>query len=186
MVEKPKEHPKTFTDSKGRKWTIEIGWGTMRRVKDKCGVDLNGFTLREGMADAQCKETLRRFTAFIYSPSDFPPVLMTILDSQIKAAGISEDEFMDGFETLAIIDAATNAFVQALADFTRCPHLGGAVRATMNMLTLAARKAEENSEVMLTMAEHEIDTRFKSALKNMSIVSPESPDANPKNLDPKE
>jgi hypothetical protein len=169
---------KTFADTKGRSWTMEIGWGTFRRVKAACGIDLESFSVRKDMTEAQQQEVIERFLALIYSSTDFPPVLMAILDSQMKAAGVSDADFMDGFETQESIDAVTNAFRQALADFTRDPLARMAMQKMMQGVEkaqkIAMKRMDQQTEAKLQEMETTLNAKIDLALKNASTDSAES------------
>lgn len=169
------EFPKTFTDNKGRAWTLQIGWGTFARVKEKCGLDLNSFTVRKDMSEAQQQEVIERFLALIYSSTDFPPVLMSILDSQMKAANVSEADFMDGFDSEESITAITNAFRQALADFTRDPLARTVMKKMMlgveRAQAIAMKRMDAATETKLLEMETLLNAKIDSALKNMSTAS---------------
>lgn len=172
------DFPATLKDAKGRSWTLVIGWGTICRVKAACGIDLGSFAVRKDMTEAQQQEVIERFLALIYSSTDFPPVLMTILDSQMKAAGVSDADFMDGFESQESITAVTNAFRQALSDFTRDPLARMAMQKMMQGVekaqALAMKRMEQQTEAKMQEMEAMLNAKIDLALKNASTDFAES------------
>ena len=184
------DFPKTFIDTKGRSWTVEIGWGTFGRIKTKTGIDLDSLVPRKGMSEAEQQETMARYLELIYSSKEFPAVLMVILDSQMKAAGVSEADFMDGFETSEAIAAITDAFKQALLDFTRDPLqrliLQKMMLGVARMQAIAMRKLDKRTEQLMTQMETDLEAKIDSALKSTSTDSPASLESIPKSPDLKE
>ena len=109
-----------FTDSKGRAWTLEIGWPAYQRVK-AMGIDLDALVPSKDMPTAQIQASYESLQELIYSPTQFPLVLLAILAPQIKTAGVSEADFHEGFETSDAIDGMISAFMEGLKLFIRCP-----------------------------------------------------------------
>jgi len=180
---------KNVTDTKGRAWNMEIGWGTFRRVKEKTGIDLDTFVPRKGMTKEDHTKAVERFLDLIYSSTDFPPVLMTILDSQMKAAGVSEDDFMNSFESPQSITAITDAFRQALVDFIPDPLRKALFLKTQQgvarMQAMAMNRLDANTEAIIQAAERKLDKEIESTLKSLSTDSPESSESTPKSPSPK-
>jgi hypothetical protein len=178
MVEQPKEYPKTFTDSKGRSWSMLIGWGTFQRVKQRCGLDLNSLVPVKGMKPADHDAIVQRYHDLIYSTVEFPSVVMVILESQMKAAGVTEDEFMDGFETPESVDSLIGAFRQALIDFIPDPLRKAILRKVLQgidrMQMIAEQELETRTEAMLTQGEADFRAKIESTLKKPSTDSAES------------
>jgi hypothetical protein len=177
------DFPKTCTDTKGRSWTIDIGWGTFRRIKDKCGIDLDALVPRKDMTEEEQRATVQKYLDLIYSSTDFPPVLLCILDSQIKAAGITAEDFLDGFESSESIEAVTNAFRQGLSDFIRDPLQKLIFQKTMlgveRAQKMATKRIDAETERILKKMETDLNERIDLALKSTSTDSPASSESIP-------
>lgn len=95
---------KTFTDADDRKWTVAIDIPTARRVRDELDIDL--LSALDG-------ELLQRLSRDTYLLVD---LLYVLCQEQAVAAGVTDQAFGSGIRGDAI-DAATDAFLQALTDF---------------------------------------------------------------------
>jgi hypothetical protein len=169
--------PKKFVDTKGRTWQLEIGWPAFLRVK-ALGIDLDTYVPKKAMTAEEHQETVEKFLELIYSSSKFPGVLVAILEPQLKAAGVSDADFADGFETVESIEAVTKAFRHSLADFIRDPLrkalFAKAMLGVERMQILQTLKLDANTEKMLAKMEREAETKIDAEL--LKILSTNSPE----------
>jgi hypothetical protein len=93
-----------FADNKGRRWTVEVNVGTIRRVKALLGVNL---------LEAVTGELANRMGE---DPALFGDVLFACIKPQADAAGVTDSEFGEGLSGDATEEASL-AFLQAVVDF---------------------------------------------------------------------
>ena len=129
---------KSFTDTKGQVWDIDITIGPARRVKSRLGVDLN--TVIDNKAAG--------LVELLTDPYRLVDVLFVLCEAQAVQRQISDQDFADVIGG-DVLEAAANAFVEALIDFF--PH--ARIRANLRAWFKAAKQMREK---MLTRAELEI------------------------------
>jgi hypothetical protein len=181
------DHPKTFTDTKGRSWNMEIGWPAFLRVKNKCGLDLNSLIPHKGDKDQEHESKIQKFLNLIHSSTDFPPVLTAILETQMKAAGVTDADFMDGFETGESIEAAMLAFRQGLTDFIRDPlqkmiftkAMQGVEKAMGAAVKTGSDHMDEATEKVIGTMRQRMSQELDSRLKKLSTDFQESSASTP-------
>jgi hypothetical protein len=181
------DHPKTFTDTKGRSWNMEIGWPAFLRVKNKCGLDLNSLIPHKGAKDEDNESAIQKFLDLIHSSTDFPPVLTAILETQMKAANVTEADFMDGFETGESIEAAMLAFRQGLTDFIRDPlqkmiftkAMQGVEKAMTAAVKTGSDHMDEATEKVIGTMRQRMSQELDSRLQKLSTDFPASSASTP-------
>lgn len=97
----------SFTDTTRHKWAVDVTVATVKRVK----AQLDGLDLL-GVADP--KSDLYRRLAF--DPSFMCDVLYVVVRPEADAAGVSDEQFA-GRLSGEVLDAATAALLNAIADF---------------------------------------------------------------------
>lgn len=95
-----------FCDSKKRAWSVEINVATLKRVKALCQVDLLQILDRK----------TKLFQRLHDDPILLVDVLCAILRPQAIDLGVSDEEFAEGMLGSGL-EAATRAFLEAVADF---------------------------------------------------------------------
>ena len=124
---------KTFTDAAGREWSLSITINAVKVLRTKCDVDLVADNLGE---------TLQKLGA---DPVALCDCLFHLCDEQIEKAGITPEQFGEGLAGDAI-DRATDAFLDALVEFTpkkKRPILRGVLDKMFEAEDLAITKALE-------------------------------------------
>lgn len=102
-----------FTDAEGRGWRLRLTLGSLARVRETTGIEL-GKLLAEP----------DQLAAIVYgSPAQLGQLLWGLCEPQAQAAGVTPEEFADGFDRAAL-DAATDMLLAAVADFTLRPTIG--------------------------------------------------------------
>jgi hypothetical protein len=96
---------KIFGDNSGRKWTVEINVGAIKRVRTLCGVDL--LEMVSGGDLAQKMST---------DPVLLCDVLFALVKTAADAAAVTDEDFGRAMAGDAIADA-TQAFLDELVDF---------------------------------------------------------------------
>jgi len=121
----------TFKDSAGRSWSIAITIATVKRVRVTCDVDLAADDLGELL------------TKMGSDPVLLADVIFVLCSDQVERAGLTDEQFGEGLAGDAI-DAATDAFLGALIDFT--PKKKRAMlRSILNRLDDAQTKAIDSA-----------------------------------------
>ncbi len=167
------DYPKTFTDTKGRKWTVKIPWGAFARVKEKTGVDLDSMCPRKGMKKEEQQAAIQRYLDLLYDNVNFPAVLVTILEPQLKEQNVTPEEFADGFDQDAI-EAVTKAFHQAMADFIRDPQIRMPFQKILLGVERGTAKLEKHLEAKTESMLKTMDDQIESRLSSTSTSSPAS------------
>jgi len=103
---------KTFKDSAGQEWTINITLGAARRVKEECGINL--LALDEEVAEEGTSVLAILGTDELLLGG----VIAEILRPQFAERGTTAEEVIENF-TPEVVLASTNAFFEALIHFFR-------------------------------------------------------------------
>jgi hypothetical protein len=93
---------KSFRDTKGRDWTIDVNVASARRVKAAVHVDIIG----DGKVFAQLSADVEAFVNVLY----------VLCKAQADADGITDEQFGEGLAGDAL-EAATTALLEEIADF---------------------------------------------------------------------
>ncbi len=140
---------KQFTDSNGRDWSISITISQVKKLRDRCDVDLVADNLGE---------TLQQLGS---DPVALCDCIYNLCEDQIEKAGLSPEQFGEALAGDSI-DAATDAFLDALVEFT--PKKKRAIlRGVLNKLHQAEDRAI--SAAMTYLESNEFESELKSALE---------------------
>lgn len=161
---------KTFIDSKGRIWEVELNVRQMKRVRDILGVDLVNV-ISAGEDGAVATDTLDRVAN---DPILLCDILWVLCEGQAKPAGVTDDDFGSSLAGDSISEA-TRAFLDELVDF-----FPGARRVFLKKAVGLARMYEErNAEALEKALESpEFEERVRTLL-NPPGGSPESAESTP-------
>ena len=161
---------KTFTDSKGRSWEVELNIRQMKRVRDTLGIDLVNVisASKDGTVST---DTLERVAN---DPILLVDILWVLCEGQAKPAGVTDDDFGSSLAGDSI-EEATRAVLDELVDF-----FPGARRLYLRKAVDLARKYErESADVLKKVLESpEFEDRLKTSLKPPT-ASPESAESSP-------
>lgn len=129
---------RTFSDTQGRQWCIDINIGALKRVKTLIDVDL---------LQAKDGETLLLLAD---DPMKLADVLFALVQPMALARGVSDEDFGAalGGDTMR---AAADAFVEELIDFFLKfqPATGKMLQTLWNKLEQMTKKAEGLTELKL-------------------------------------
>jgi len=95
-----------FRDSRQRTWAVEITVGTLKRVRELCGVDLLQVLDRDSGLFGRLHD----------DPVLLVDVLCAVLRPQLAEHGVDDGQFAEALLGPAL-DDAVQAFLQGLADF---------------------------------------------------------------------
>ena len=145
-----------FTDCLEREWDLTLTLGAVSRVRKSHKIDL-------GKILSDHKELVR----LLYEDFDMlGQVLYGLLEKQIKAANLTDDDFIDGFDGPAI-QRARDAFAEAIANFSLPPQVATAAVANLKKAMGAT------DELKAALIDQETD-RAISTLKNTDTNLPAS------------
>ena len=153
-----------FTDNEKRVWDLAISVDAVKRVRARCGVDLLARNL---------PELLERIVGDYVLLVD---IIFVIAQPQAEKLGVEPEDFGRALGGDSL-DAATNAFLDSLADFT--PNLSD--RARVRKLIATVRKA---AVVIQRQADEMVERGTKEFMKSLrtgepSTSSPESQASTP-------
>lgn len=154
----------TFQDKNGKKWNFELTFGTARRVKAECGIDLVNVMSAE---DGGKSSPLVRLAE---DPFLLIDVLFSICKSQAKEAGMDDFAFADCFDGAAI-DLASDALMEEIINFSQPAKRKMLTRIYSTAKTFAG---EMNAKLDKLMDNPEFDAEIESALKKSFSDMPES------------
>lgn len=122
--EKPPVPSNTFVDLSGRTWMLEITAGALKRLREQVGFDLATLV----------KQKLAALVDLLDDPERFVGALWVLCEQQAARFGLTPEQFPEGFGG-STLEAAGNAFVEAIALFSRNP--------TRDLLRVWAKKHME-------------------------------------------
>lgn len=93
----------TFLDAQNRKWNLNITFADVRRVRHKLNINMLG--------DAQGVFEIAQ------DPVMFLDYIYVLIEPQLEAAGISDEEFGEVMARSDIYSALTMVYVEAITDF---------------------------------------------------------------------
>ncbi len=115
-----------FKDTAGRTWHADVTVGSLRRVRDSgLGVDLLDVTDQDKNVVAKLLD----------DPVLLVGVLYEVCRPEIEGRGLSAEQFGEALSDGAVIDAATTALLESLANFI--PRHRGRAMATMAVQAMA-------------------------------------------------
>jgi len=97
----------SFTDTKGRDWSVAVNVGTMAAVKRETGVNL---------AEA-IKPSSDVIETISTDPSVFFEILTVILKKQLDDKSVSVDEFAEGLDDEDVAIDAMKSLIEGIIDF---------------------------------------------------------------------
>ena len=148
---------KTFTDSKGRVWEVELNIRQMKRVRDTLGIDLVNV-ISANKDGSVSTDTLERVAN---DPILLVDILWVLCEGQAKPSGVTDEDFGSALAGDSIEDA-TRAFLDELVDF-----FPGARRLYLKKAVDLARKFQsESAEVLQKVLDSpEFEERLKTSVK---------------------
>ena len=140
---------KTFTDNKGRTWTLEVTVATVKRVRGLCKVDLNSIVELD-KNNKPSAELLERLSS---DPVLLVDVLYAVCKPQADKLGITDEDFGEAMAGDAI-EHATTSLLEEVIDF-----FPEAKRLVMRKILSASRKFSDAARKKL---EAELNGEFES------------------------
>ena len=159
---------KSFTDNKGRTWTIEVTVATIKRVRALCKVDLNSIV----ELDKNNKPSAELLEQLSTDPVLLVDVLYAVCKPQADKLGITDEDFGEAMAGDAI-EHATSALLEEVIDF-----FPEAKRMVMRKILSAIRKFSEAAKRKLeTELNGEFESRVVSELDRLTGSSGTAPES---------
>ena len=140
---------KTFTDNKGRTWTLEVTVATVKRVRGLCKVDLNSIVELD-KNNKPSAELLERLSS---DPVLLVDVLYAVCKPQADKLGVTDEDFGEAMAGDSI-EHATSALLEEVINF-----FPESKRMVMQRILSASRKFSEAARKKL---EAELNGEFES------------------------
>ena len=140
---------KSFSDNKGRTWTLEVNVATVKRVRGLCKVDLNSIVELD-KNNRPSAELLERLSS---DPVLLVDVLFAVCKPQADKLGITDEDFGESMAGDAI-ENATTALLEEIIDF-----FPAAKRLVMQKILSASRRFEAAARKKL---EAELNNGFEN------------------------
>ena len=140
---------KSFTDNKGRTWTLEVTVATVKRVRALCKVDLNSIVELD-KNNKPSAELLERLSS---DPVLLVDVLYAVCKPQADKLGVTDEDFGEAMAGDAI-EYATSALLEEVINF-----FPESKRMVMQRILSASRKFSEAARKKL---EAELNGEFES------------------------
>ena len=150
---------KTFTDNKGRTWTLEVTVATVKRVRGLCKVDLNSIVELD-KNNKPSAELLERLSS---DPVLLVDVLYAVCKPQADKLGVTDEDFGEAMAGDAI-EHATTGLLEEVIDF-----FPEAKRLVMRKILSASRKFSDAARKKLeTELNGEFESRVVSTLEQLT------------------
>jgi hypothetical protein len=131
----------SFEDDKGRVWPVRVDVGVIRRVRNLLRVDLNTLVVLDKEAPAEQSLLFRLQT----DPVLLVDVLFLACEGRAKELGVDDQAFgrmMAG----DVIERATVALLEAIADFTPSPRLRKILRTVLRVQAKMMSRVYDRAE----------------------------------------
>lgn len=146
---------KSFTDTQGRTWTVEINYTSLRRVKAAAGVDLT--RLVDPKSDVISRLTGDPFTLF--------DCLAAVLQPQLQQQGITVEQFGEALDEESAEKGAM-ALIDAVIDFFQEGKRMLLKRAFAKVKTAAQRRQTASiDEALKTVESPQFEQAIEESLK---------------------
>ena len=140
---------KTFTDNKGRIWTLEVTVATVKRVRALCRVDLNSIVELD-KNNKPSAELLERLSS---DPVLLVDVLYAVCKPQADKLGVTDEDFGEAMAG-DTIEHATTALLEEVINF-----FPESKRMVLQRILSASRRFSEAARKKL---EAELNGEFES------------------------
>lgn len=149
---------KSFTDAKGKIWTIEVNVATLQRVKGLTGIDLTKLIDAKG-------DTFTKVVEDVFIMFD---VLTALVRPQLDAQGMTPEQFGESLDETSL-ENAVHALIEAVIDFFREGKRMLLKRAFTKVKTAAERRQSTSIDKALQAVESpEFDQAIENALQSTS------------------
>ena len=173
---------RSFKDNADRTWTITLNVYAVKKVRDLLGVDLLdlGGDPSTPLGAGDAKDGNGLLYRLIADPVLLVDVLYVICKDQADGANVTDEQFGRAMAG-DVIDAATRAFLEELADFTPSPRDRARARKVIDATWKLIDRAQD---VLDAKADGELARASDAALSALGGSSGNSPASSAATPDP--
>lgn len=156
----------TFEDTEGRTWSLDLTYGSARRVKQLLGVDLLN------PLDGEAPSLLNRLALELMLLCD---VIYALIKPQADELGVSDEEWAAAMGGGAML-AAQDALYEEMAAFSRSLGRTDTLTAIRKQKEMIARAVQANEK---RIEEADVEKEIGKAFGAGAMNSPESAESSP-------
>ena len=171
---------RTFQDNAGRSWTVTLNVYAVKKVRDLLGVDLLELGGDIGGASTPGEAENSLLYRLIADPVLLVDVLYVVCKDQADQAGVTDEQFGQAMAG-DVIDAATKALLEELADFTPSPRDRARARKVIDATWKLIDRAQD---LLDAKAEKELPAAIEAAMSVLGSSSTNSPASSEPTQDP--
>jgi len=147
-----------FSTTDGRKWTVAVNLGTVKRVREATGVDVLALVSDQRAISEAFSDNIR-----------LAEVIASVIKPELAAAGVTDDQFFSVIDG-AVIESATEALLAEVANFFQEPRRTILVKA-MEKVQAAVKEQNARGAAEALKALETMEVEIPSELIHTSSVS---------------
>lgn len=146
-----------FATTDGRKWTVAVNLGTVKRVREATGVDILALVSDQRAISEAFSDNIR-----------LAEVIASVIKPELAAAGVTDDQFFSVIDG-AVIESATEALLAEVANFFQEPRRTILVKA-MEKVRVAVKEQNARGAAEALKALETMQVEIPSELTHTSSV----------------
>lgn len=147
-----------FSTTDGRKWTVAVNLGTVKRVREATGVDILALVSDQRAISEAFSDNIR-----------LAEVIASVIKPELAAAGVTDDQFFSVIDG-AVIESATEALLAEVANFFQEPRRTILIKA-MEKVRVAVKEQNARGAAEALKALETMEVEIPSELTHTSSVS---------------
>lgn len=147
-----------FSTTDGRKWTVAVNLGAVKRVREATGVDVLALVSDQRAISEAFSDNIR-----------LAEVIASVIKPELAAAGVTDDQFFSVIDG-AVIESATEALLAEVANFFQEPRRTILVKA-MEKVQAAVKEQNARGAAEALKALETMEVEIPSELSHTSSVS---------------
>lgn len=147
-----------FSTTDGRKWTVAVNLGTVKRVREATGVDVLALVSDQRAISEAFSDNIR-----------LAEVIASVIKPELAAAGVTDDQFFSVIDG-AVIESATEALLAEVANFFQEPRRTILIKA-MEKVRVAVKEQNARGAAEALKALETMEVEIPSELIHTSSVS---------------
>lgn len=110
------DFPKTFTDKKGREWTVNIGLAALSRLRS-AGIPLEEFVPMPSAKFSKAPPDMMELTDLLHGSISGIRAVNVILTPELARLKIDDEDFLDSIDDEELMATVSRSLYQAICDF---------------------------------------------------------------------
>lgn len=147
-----------FATTDGRRWTVAVNLGTVKRVREATGVDILALVSDQRAISEAFSDNIR-----------LAEVIASVIKPELAAAGVTDDQFFSVIDG-AVIESATEALLAEVANFFQEPRRTILIKA-MEKVRVAVKEQNARGAAEALKALETMEVEIPSELTHTSSVS---------------